>query len=593
MPFDKSLGIYTSPYGKIPLPETASTIYDFLFDSAASPQQDYSRPDPAGRTWILDANSSRSYTYEQARERADDIARALHVERGLGGGDSVVVFSPNDIDYGPALWGTFRQGGIASCANPAYNADEFAHQLKTVHAHHPIKAILVHPDAAVATVQACEKSDISSKLVILMHKPDTAITNVGKVSEGLPTLDDLVAATKHKPLPPKYKMKPEDRKTKLALLSFSSGTTGLPKAVCIPHWSVICNVLQSATFAKVTKPFEPYDARTKKGDVVMACLPFYHIYGLVVVLHSTLYQSLPIVVLPRFEPRNFLATIAKFRISVLYLVPPQVILMVKQDFVKEYDLSSMRYVMAGAAPLTEEVVTAFKGRFPDAIVGQGYGMTESSTVISLFDATRKDFPGSSAGVLLQNIEAKIVSPEGKALPPGEVGELWSRGPSNALGYLGNEKATSETFDAEGFLHTGDEARFDGDDLFIVDRLKELIKANGFQVAPAELEGFLLSHPAVQDVCVIGIPDDKRGEAPKAFVVLSPPAASKLKSGTTQAEKELVDELKKYVADNKIRYKQLAEVEFLEAIPKTPSGKLLRKDLRAMHAKQVKKRSEKL
>ncbi|KWU46486.1 phenylacetyl-CoA ligase [Rhodotorula sp. JG-1b] len=577
MPFDHSSGVYTSPLGSIPLPSKPATIYDFLFDAAASPHEGYQRPDPRGRTWILDAHSSKSYTYEQAKERADDIARALHFERGLREGDSVVVFSPNDIDYGPALWGTFRQGGVVSCANPAYNADEFAHQLKMVHEHHPIKAILVHPDAAVATIQACEKSNISSKLVVLMHRPASSTTNVGKTAEGLPTLDSLVSASKRKPLPPKFQMKAEDQKTKLALLSFSSGTTGLPKAVCIPHWSVICNVLQTATFQQKTKPLHPYDAREKKGDVVMACLPFYHIYGLVVVLHSTLYQSLPIVVLPRFEARNFLDTIASFRISVLYLVPPQVVLMVKQDFVKEYDLSSVRYVMAGAAPLTEEVVKAFQARFPQAIVGQGYGMTESSTVISMYDATRKDFPGSSAGCLVPNIEAKIVSPEGKALPPGEVGELWSRGPSNALGYLANEKATNETFDSDGFLHTGDEARFDDDCLFIVDRLKELIKANGFQVAPAELEGFLLSHPDVQDVCVIGIPDEKRGEAPKAFVVVAPAAASRLKSEGGQAEQKLVDELKKYVTDNKIRYKALAEVEFLEAIPKTPSGKLLRKD----------------
>jgi 4-coumarate--CoA ligase len=130
MPFDQSSGLYTSPLGSIPLPDKPATIYDFLFDVAASPHKGYQRPDPTGRTWILDAHSSKSYTYEQAKERADDIARALHFERGLREGDSLVVFSPNDIDYGPALWGTFRQGGVVSCANPAYNADEFAHQLK-------------------------------------------------------------------------------------------------------------------------------------------------------------------------------------------------------------------------------------------------------------------------------------------------------------------------------------------------------------------------------------------------------------------------------------------------------------------------------
>lgn len=190
--------------------------------------------------------------------------------------------------------------------------------------------------------------------------------------------------------------------------------------------------LQAINFEHRTLPLEAYDAREKKGDVVIGCLPFYHIYGLVVVLHSSVYQSTPVVVLPRFEPRAFLQTVQDHRISALFLVPPQVVLMVKQDFVKEYDLSCVRYVMAGAAPLTEEVVKAFKQRFPKAKVGQGYGMTESSTIISMHDGS-DNFPGSSAGKLIPNIEAKIVSPEGKALPPGEVGELWSRGPSNALG----------------------------------------------------------------------------------------------------------------------------------------------------------------
>lgn len=213
MPYNDKTGIYTSIYGSIPLPEQAQTIYDFLFES--SPQQQV--VDPRGRTWLLDAHSNRSYTFEQARERADDIARALHEKRDLREGDSLVIFAPNDLDYGPALWGAFRQGAVVSCANPAYNADEFAHQLRTVHSHHPIKAILVHPDAAVATVQACEKSGISSKSVILLKKAGATSTNVMGLAEGLVTLDELVATTRSASMPAKCMVKQGEKKTKLAV----------------------------------------------------------------------------------------------------------------------------------------------------------------------------------------------------------------------------------------------------------------------------------------------------------------------------------------------------------------------------------------
>ncbi|GJN88500.1 hypothetical protein Rhopal_001466-T1 [Rhodotorula paludigena] len=566
MPFNRDTGIYTSRLRSVALPDKPLSIYDFLFE----PRQPYTddptafkRSDPTGRTWLLDAHSSRSLTYEQARERTDELARAFN-QRGLTEGTTLVVFAPNDVDYGPSLWAAFRQGAVASCANPAYQPAELAHQLKTVDAHHPVKIVLVHPDSVETAVKACEEVDFSTEMIVLLRPPGKAVdrdlVNTKSLSSGFPTLDDIIAASRDKPLPPKVSIRAEEAKTKLALLSFSSGTTGPPKAVMIPHYAVIANV--------------------------------YHIYGLIVILHGSLFQNVPIVVLPRFDFRAFLQSIQDFRISTLFLVPPQIILLVKQDIVKEYDLSSVKMAMAGAAPLTNDTVTAFRKRFPSISIGQGYGMTESATIISLLDPSVV-FPGASAGLLVPNIEAKIVS-EGKHMPPGKIGELWSRGPSNALGYLGNEKATKETFDADGFLHTGDEAYLDEEGLlFITDRLKELIKVSGFQVAPAELEGHLLGHEDVQDVCVIGIPDEKRGEAPKAYISLTPAAASRIKSNGPEAEQALLSSVKDFVAQHKIKYKHLAEVEIIEAIPKTPSGKLLRKDLRVRHAQKNKKGGEKL
>ncbi|BGO96306.1 hypothetical protein NBRC10512_000360 [Rhodotorula toruloides] len=606
MPYDAQTGLYTSKFGTTTLPDRALTIFDFLFDLETPFSRDpkaFKRPDPRGRPWILDAHSPRSYTFEQAKERTLDLARAF-AARGLKEHDTVLVFSPNDMDYGPCLWATFRAGAVASCANPSYTADELAHQIRTVDKPHPVKLIVVHPDALETTVQACEKSGVSSEMIVLIRPPTKALSppvNAKPLAAGFPTLDDLVKGARDEPLPPKVTLKQEEMKTRLALLSFSSGTTGLPKAVRIPHYAVITNVLQASSHWQQTFPLQPYDPKEKKGDVVMACLPFYHIYGLVVILHGSLYQAAPIVVMPRFDFRQFLQAIQDHRITTLFLVPPQLIMLVKQDMVKDYDLSSVRLAMTGAAPLTNEMVAAFRAKYPHVGVGQGYGMTETSTIISLLDASMPGgFPGESAGMLVPNIEAKIVSPEGKALPPGEIGELWSRGPSNMLGYLDNEKATRETLDSEGFVHTGDEGYITKDGLLvIVDRIKELIKVSGFQVAPAELEGHLLGHEDVQDCCVIGIPDEKRGEAPKGesrslplatYITLTPAAQSRLKS---EGEDKIVSSIKKWVTDHKIKYKALAEVEFIDAIPKNPSGKLLRKDLRARHARTVKSRSAKL
>lgn len=587
MPYDPSTGIHSSPLAPVDqLPTEPLSIFDFLFPDGQ--QQDDERP------WLLDATSSAQYTRKQALDRTLDLAKAFD-RRGVADRTSVVVFSPNSLDYGPCLWASFRQGGIVSAANPAYGAGELSYQLKTVHAHYPVKLLLCHPDAVVEAVRACEQADFDSRIIVLMQ----AAGHDNELAKGFPTLDDVVRESRSSSLPPRVAIAKHEARTKLALLSFSSGTTGLPKGVEIPHFALIANVLQASTHWNRTFPFKPYDAKTKKGDVVLACLPFYHIYGLVVVLHGSLYMNLPLVILPKFTLPTFCDSIARFRVSILFAVPPQLIAMIKTDL-SQYDLTSLRLSMTGAAPMTDETLQAFLKKFPHSVCGQGYGMTETSTIVSLLDASWKGgFPAASAGVLVPNIEAKIVSPEGKCLGPNEVGELWSRGPSNALGYLGNEKATKETFDEERFVHTGDECKIDENGLlYVVDRIKELIKSNGYQVPPAELEGHLLAHPDVADCAVIGIPDDRRGEAPKAYIVPSTAWAARLaQSKDKQSETAtLIASLRRFVTDHKIKYKALSDedgVELIEAIPKTPSGKILRKDLRVLNAKRAKERKAKL
>ncbi|GAA6006414.1 hypothetical protein JCM11491_004947 [Sporobolomyces phaffii] len=589
MPYDPATGIHTSPLPPAVLPTEPLSIFDFLFP--AGKHLDDSRP------CLIDSTSDRQYTRKQAHDRVLDLAKAFH-SRGLRDKTCAVVFSPNDLEYGPCLWAAFRQGGVVSPANPSYNASELAFQLQLVNKHYPVKLLVCHPESIVEAVKACEEVGFDSRLIVLIAAPDSN----NELAKGFPTLDQIVETAKNNGLPPRVVLRQEEARTKLALLSFSSGTTGLPKAVEIPHFAVIANSLQGASHWKATHPFRPYDPKQKTGDVAIACLPFYHIYGLIPVLHISVYLEMPLVILPKFTLPAFCDAITRFRISILYVVPPMIIMLLKQD-VSQYDLGSLRLVMSGAAPLTDETVSAFRKKFPNAVCGQGYGMTESATLISLLDAGwkgGKGFPAASAGMLVPNIEAKIVSAEGKPLGPNEIGELWSRGPSNALGYLGNKKATDETFDADRFLHTGDECKIDEDGLlYVVDRIKELIKANGFQIAPAELEGHLLSHPDVADVAIIGIPDERRGEAPKGTTSL--PLLSYVVPTTTwlsnksrdHDESHLVAALKKFVTDHKVKYKALAEVEIVDLIPKTASGKLLRKDLRVRHAQTVKDRSAKL
>ncbi|GAA5888142.1 hypothetical protein JCM6882_000294 [Rhodosporidiobolus microsporus] len=583
MPFDAQTGLHTSPYPDAELPSQPLSIFHFVFGGRDGGFERSSASE--NPLWLIEANTGRKVTRDDAYHRTLDVARAFQA-RGVKDGDAVVVFSPNHVDYGPWVWGAFRQGAVVCCANPGYTAEELAHQLRIVNAAHAVKTILVQPGAVYTAVKACKKSGLPSELIVTVGSP--------KSVEGFTVLDDLVKSTQNHPLPSEVFLKTEEARTKVALLLFSSGTTGLPKAVAIPHSSVVVNVLQIAQHWKCTSFLTPYNQETGEGDVVMACLPFFHAYGLIVILHAVLFAGHPAVVLNRFVFPDFLAAIERYRVSQLYLVPPMLVALVKLDLTKRYDLSSMRIVGAGAAPVTEETFASFQAKFPGVKTGGGFGMTETATLIALMDPSFPGgFPGASAGVLLPIVQAKIVSPDGKALPPGEVGELLIRSPANALGYLNNEAATRETFDLEGFVHSGDACYLDANGLlFVVDRIKELIKVSAYQVAPAELEGHLLTHEDVQDVCVIGIPHERTGEAPKAYIALTPSAASRL-ANDPSAHSALIASIKQFVLDHKVKYKALAEVEIVDSIPKTPSGKLLRKDLRTLHAKKSKMEKAKM
>jgi 4-coumarate--CoA ligase len=318
-------------------------------------------------------------------------------------------------------------------------------------------------------------------------------------------------------------------------------------------------------------------AEFQAGETAAAFLPFFHIYGMTVLMNMHLACGGVLVTMPRFDLEVFLRICQDHRARRMWIVPPVALALAKHPLVDDYDLSALEQVFSGAAPMGNALSDAVASRFDCAML-QGYGMTELAPVSHI---TPLSTPRSGAsGLAVPNTRCRIVSPEtGADLPPGEEGELWIKGPQVMIGYLNNEQATKDTLTADGWLKTGDMAIIDADGyMFVVDRLKELIKYKGFQVAPAELEATLVAHPQIQDAAVIGQHDDEAGEIPVAFVVCQDPAPSQ-------------EEIQAYVGSQLSHYKQLHRVTFVQSIPKSPSGKILRRLLRDSHGDETAPRSQ--
>jgi acyl-CoA synthetase (AMP-forming)/AMP-acid ligase II len=340
----------------------------------------------------------------------------------------------------------------------------------------------------------------------------------------------------------------------LIALPYSSGTTGLPKGVMLTHHNLVANLRQMEGLC--------YFYET---DKLICVLPLFHIYGLVVVLNMGLYSGATVVLMPRFELEGFLQAVQDYEVTLTQLVPPIVIALSKSPLVDNYKLPKLHTIFSGAAPLGEDLTRACMDRL-GCSVRQGYGMTETSPVTHSSPAPPWPVKFGSVGVPAPNTECKIVDLEtGEQLGAGERGEVCVRGPQIMQGYLNNPEATARTIDVENWLHTGDIGYFDEDGhFFIVDRAKELIKYKGFQVPPAELEAVLLTHPSIADAAVIPYPDDEAGEVPKGIIVLREPA-----------EPEAIME---FVAERVAPHKRIRHLEFVDKIPKSPSGKILRRVL---------------
>jgi acyl-CoA synthetase (AMP-forming)/AMP-acid ligase II len=352
--------------------------------------------------------------------------------------------------------------------------------------------------------------------------------------------------------PPRVSIEPDD----LVALPYSSGTTGLPKGVMLTHRNLVANILQTDSASHY-----------RHGeDVTVTFLPLFHIYGLTAIALLGLWSGATFVIMAKFELEPYLTLVARHRATLLHVVPPVVIALAKHPAVANHDLSSVRKLFSGAAPLGADVTEQCTRRI-GCVLQQGYGLTETSPAAIVTSDDPALLKAGSVGEPIANTECRVVDPEtGRDAAPGADGEIWIRGPQVMRGYLKRPEDTRAVLDDDGWLRSGDIGHADADGhFFIVDRLKELIKYKGMQVPPAELEAVLLSHPAVADAAVVPLADAEAGEIPRAFVV---------RKGNATAE-----ELIAFVASQVAPYKKVRRLEFIDAIPKSPSGKILRRLLR--------------
>ncbi|XP_063398234.1 probable 4-coumarate--CoA ligase 3 isoform X1 [Mytilus trossulus] len=492
---------------------------------------------------MVDNTSGRHFSGRQLKEYSIKVASAL-TKMGFKKGDRILIFCSNCPEYAIMFMACSALGVIVSTANPVYTDAELARQIL----HSESCAIVTLPGlmpTAVKAVNSTKDMAQQVKLIISIGNSD------GAIPFSLLMEDDGKAFPENTDI---------NSKEDILALPYSSGTTGLPKGVMLSHYNIISNIEQ------LTRG--PMSHLTAGKDSLIGVLPFYHIYGMVVVQFGSICLGTKLVTIPRFEPEPFLNAIQQNKISYMHLVPPLALFMAKSPLVDNFDVSTVQNMVFGAAPLGAGLTQELMNRI-EANVIQVYGLTESSPVTN-HDCVPPKL--GTIGNLVPNTLGKVIDVHsGKTLGAGETGEVLLAGPQVMLGYLKNQSATDDMV-RDGWLHSGDIGHFDEEGYFMItDRLKELIKYKGFQVAPAELEALICTHPAVADVAVIGIQaGEDVGEVPKAYVVPKP--------GVTLTEEDITH----FVEANVAPYKKLrGGVKLIDSIPKTASGKILRREVKNM------------
>ncbi|ORY85536.1 hypothetical protein BCR37DRAFT_344615 [Protomyces lactucae-debilis] len=509
-------------------------LVSFVLDQAATGDIDK-------RIFVDALDTTRAYTLRTLRECAMSFAAGLQTLLKFQKGDVLAIFSANSIEYPVVVFGTFLAGGTVSLVNPAYKAGEVVHQLRDS----KTKVFFTTPDLLATATEACASVGLSNDRILVSSDDADAPHSWQRAFAQATSLTRVPLAS-----------------TDLAFIQYSSGTTGLSKGVRLSQGNLIANLCQ----------WDAAETYLSSKDSLILVLPFSHIYALHTLVMGPIRRQMTSFVLPRYDPKRFLELVDTHGITASFIVPPIVKALLQADTTK-YNLSSLKFLCSGAAPLSPSLANQVCATL-NITISQGFGLTETSPVLAYARFTGepgKQYTGS-VGRLLPNIELKIVNAAGDEVAAGEEGELLVKGPNVMQGYLNNPTADANAFTDDGFFKTGDLGYLSDDgQIFLVDRIKELIKYKGFQVAPVELENILIQHPRVLDVAVIGRDcQEEVTELPTAFVVLRPQAA--LPSGW---------ELISFVGDQVAGYKRLrGGVVYCDSIPRLPAGKILRRLLKA-------------
>ena len=511
--------VIRSPYPDIEIPDTP--LVPFVLQRAA---------ELGDKVAIVDGITGRNYTYAGLASAIRHVAAGL-AARGVRKGDVVGLVSPNTPDFAVVFYAVASIGAICSTVNPIATAEEIGAQFADSEA-----IMLFTIPELYDKCEAASRLASTVRAIVVFGEHASAISYAEFFKDG--------DVTPHVEIDPA---------NDVCVLPYSSGTSGIPKGVMLTHRNLVANICQVRSASKLLTG----------DDRVIGVLPFFHIYGMVVIMGNALVEGATIVTLPRFDLETFLRVLQDHRITYANIVPPILLALAKHPVVANYDLSTVRTYFSGAAPLGAELSTAVESRL-GCKVRQGYGLTETSPVTHFHPVEGDRVVLSSVGPMVPNTTCRLVDPmTGQDVPTGERGELWIHGPQVMKGYFNKPEATASCLSEDGWFRTGDVAVVDEQGWFsIVDRVKELIKYKGLQVAPAELEAVLLSNPAIADAAVIPVPDDDCGEVPKAFVV---------KRSELSAEDVMA-----FVAERVSSYKKVRMVEFVDSIPKSPSGKILRR-----------------